>query len=222
MIADLAEFHANNRIGVPSYSKQSYGSTVSDKKNSSGNGFRFLDMHYQESSNYNRRSLSERNSPVRKSNKNQDQKQVGWITPRNKRMTDSSTPRGFGSVYTRAIDDVKRCHHCNSDQHLIRDCEQAKRNQNTQGTRPMFQKSRVNQIQVMPTEEVNEEIENKVVMKCGVNLKPNYHEITTEQMTFKQAIKKDDSNDLKKIQLKYEENSVEIRGKFSGNTRKRD
>ena len=49
---------------------------------------------------------------------------------------------------------MKRCHHCNSDQHLIRDCEQAKRNQNTQGTRPVFQKSRVNQIQVMSTEEV--------------------------------------------------------------------
>jgi len=223
-IADLTDTDANNKIGVSSYSKQSYGSTVSDKKNSSGNGFRFPDEHYQGSSNYgqNRRSQSERNSPVTMSNENQHQKQVGWIKPKNTRTTESSTPRGFGNVYTRAIDDVKRCHHCNSDQHLIRDCEQAKRNQNTQGTRPMFQKSRVNQIQVMPTEEVNEEIENKVVMKCGVNLKPNYHEITTEQMTFKQAIKKDDSNDLKKIQLKYEENSVEIRGKFSGNTRKRD
>ena len=44
-----------------------------------------------------------------------------------------------------------------------------KRNQNTQGTRPMFQKSRVNQIQVMPTEEVNVETETNVVMKCGVN-----------------------------------------------------
>src|SRR6218665_3250810 len=40
MIADLADIHANIKIGVPSYSKQSYGSrpTVSDKKNSSGNG----------------------------------------------------------------------------------------------------------------------------------------------------------------------------------------
>src|SRR6218665_666726 len=139
MIADLADIHANNKIGVPSFSKQSYGNTVSDKKNLSGNGFRFSGKH-QGSSNYgqNRRSQSERNSPVRKSNEKQNQKQVGWITPKNTRMTESSTPRGFGNVYTRAIDDVKRCHHCNSDQHLIRDCEQAKRNQNTQGTRPMF------------------------------------------------------------------------------------
>ena len=34
MIADLPDIHANNKIGMPSYSKQSYGSTVSDKKNS--------------------------------------------------------------------------------------------------------------------------------------------------------------------------------------------
>src|SRR6218665_487086 len=53
MIADLADTHANNKIGMPSYSKQSYGSTVSDKKNSSGNGFRFPDKRYQGSSGYN-------------------------------------------------------------------------------------------------------------------------------------------------------------------------
>ena len=43
MFADLADIHANNKIGITSYSKQSYGSTVSYKKNSSGNGFRFPD-----------------------------------------------------------------------------------------------------------------------------------------------------------------------------------
>src|SRR6218665_4065114 len=52
MIADLADIHANNKIGMPSYSKQSYSSTVSYKKNSSGNGFRFPDKQYQGSSNY--------------------------------------------------------------------------------------------------------------------------------------------------------------------------
>src|SRR6218665_1762310 len=158
MIADLADIHANNYIGVPSYSKQSYDNIASDRKNSSGDGFQFSDKHHPGSSNYlqNRRSQSERNSSVRKSNENQDQKQVGWITPKNTRKTETSTPRGFGNVYTRAIDDVNRCHHCGSDQHLIRDCEQANRNQNTQGTSPMFQKSRVNQIQVIPTEEVSE------------------------------------------------------------------
>ena len=93
---------------------------------------------------------------MRKSNENQDQKQVGWITPKNTIKTETSTPRGFGNVYTRAIDDVKRCRHCDSDQHLIRDCEQAKRNPKTKGTRPMFQKSRVNQMQVMHTEKVSE------------------------------------------------------------------
>src|SRR6218665_2619862 len=76
-------------------------------------------------------------------------------------ITELSKPRGFGNGYTRSIDDVKRCHHCKSDQvqvmpNLIRDCEQAKGNQNTQGTRPTFQKSRINKVQVMPTEEVSE------------------------------------------------------------------
>src|SRR6218665_3504027 len=121
MIADLADIHANNKIGMPSYSKQSYGSTVSYKKNSSGNGFRFPDKHYQGSSNYNRRSKSQGNSPERKSYENQDQKQVGWRTPKNQRVTESSTPRGFGSGYSRTNDEVRRCRHCNSDQHLVRD-----------------------------------------------------------------------------------------------------
>src|SRR6218665_2476104 len=114
MIADLADIHANNKIGMPSYSKQSYGSSLSDKKNSSGNGFRFPDKRYQGSSNYNRQSQSERNSPERKSYENQDEKQVGWRTPKNERVTESSTPRGFGSGYSRTNDDVKRCRHCNS------------------------------------------------------------------------------------------------------------
>src|SRR6218665_2711420 len=136
MIADLADIHANNKIGMPSYSKQSYGSTLSDQKNSPGNGFRFPDKRCQGSSNYgqSRRSQSERNYPVRKSNASQDQEQVRWITPKNTRKTESSSPRGFGNAFTRAIDDVMRCHHCGSDQHLIRDCEQTTRNQNTQGT----------------------------------------------------------------------------------------
>src|SRR6218665_2239876 len=61
IIAHLADIHANNKIGMPSYSKQSYGSALSDKKNASGNGFRFPDKRYQGSSNYNRQSQSERN-----------------------------------------------------------------------------------------------------------------------------------------------------------------
>src|SRR6218665_6636 len=268
MIADLADIHTNNKIGMPSYSKQSYGSTVSYKKNSSGNGFRFPDKQYQESSNYNRQSQSQGNSPTRKSYENQDQKQVGWRAPKNTRTTESSTPRGFGNAYTRANDDVKRCHHCNSDQHLVRDCEQAKGNKNTQEKRADFrtmrvnsvhlqpsrenldsqekhqnlnvngvksdpiwinfygnqfdpdkttvhrdsaQKVRVNKIQVTPTDEVSEETETKVVMKCGVNLKPNHQEIMPEQIVVKQAVKKEESNALKKIQMKHV--TVEIRGK---------
>src|SRR6218665_737621 len=128
MIAYLADIHANNKIGMPSYSKQSYGS---DKKNSSGNGFRFPDKRYQGSSGYNWLSQSEGNSPERKSYENQDQKQVGWRTPKNQRVTESSTPRGFGSGYSKTNDDVKRCHHCGSDQHLVRECEKAKGNQGT-------------------------------------------------------------------------------------------
>src|SRR6218665_269315 len=115
MIADLADIHANNKIGMPSYSKQSYSS---DKKNSSGSGFRFPDKRYQGLSGYNWQSQSEGNSPERKSYEKQDQKQVGWRTSKNTSMTELSKPRGFGSGYSKTNDDVKRCHHCGSDQHL--------------------------------------------------------------------------------------------------------
>src|SRR6218665_2608943 len=268
IIADLADIHANNKIGMPSYSKQSYGSTVSYKKNSSGNGFQFPDKRYQGSSSYNRQGQSERNSPERRSYENQDQKQVGWRTPKNQRVTESSTPRGFGSGYSRTNDEVKRCHHCGSDQHLVRDCEKAKGNQSTQEKRADFrtmkinsvhlqplkenldsqethqnlnvkgvksdpiwldfygnqfdpnnqtahrdsaQNARVNQIQVRPAKQISEETKTKIVMKCGVNLKQNYQEIMPEQLVVKQTVKKEESNALKKLQLKHA--IVEIRGK---------
>src|SRR6218665_2798764 len=81
---------------------------------------------------YNRQSQSERNTPERKSYEKQDQKQVGCRTSKNTSMTELSKPRGFGSGYSKRNDDVKRCHHCGSDQHLVRDCDKIKRNQNTQ------------------------------------------------------------------------------------------
>src|SRR6218665_3033440 len=153
MIADLADIHANNKIGMPRYSKQSYGSTVSYKKNSSGNGFQFPDKRYQGSSSYNRQSQSERNSPERRSYENQDQKQVGWRTPKKKRDTELSTPRGFGSGYSRTNDDVKCCHHCGSDQHLVRDCDKAKGNQNTQEKRADFRTMKINSVHLQPLRE---------------------------------------------------------------------
>jgi len=64
---------------------------------------------------------------------------------------------------------------------------------------------------VIPTEEVSEETEVKVVIKCEVNLKPSHQEIMPGQMIFKQAIMKDDNNALKKIQLKHV--AEEIQGK---------
>ena len=78
---------------------------------------------------------------------------MGLRTPKNRRVTESSTPRGFGSGYTRANYDVKRCHHCGSEQHLIRDCEQAKRNQNTQEKRANFQTMKVNSVHLQPSRE---------------------------------------------------------------------
>jgi len=110
---------------------------------------------------------------------------------------------------------VRRCHY--SDQHLVRDCEQAKKSQNTQEKRPIFQKSRVNQIQVIPTEEVSEETEIKVVMKCGVNLKQSHQEIMPEQMILKQAIRKDNNNALL---LSFPLLHASIEACSSGNTRK--
>src|SRR6218665_3494643 len=68
-----------------------------------------------------------------------------------------------------------------------------------------------NLIQVRPAEKVSEETKTNIVMKYGVNLKPNYQEIMPEQIVVKQSVKKEDSNAWKKIQLKHE--TVEIRGR---------
>src|SRR6218665_3731451 len=153
MIADLADIHANNKIGMPSDSKQSYGSTVNYKKNSSGNGFQFPDKRYQGSSNYSRRSQSQGNSPERKSYEKQDQKQVGWRTSKDTSMTELSKPRGFGSGYSKTNDDVKRCHQCGSDQHLARECEKAKGNQSAQGKRADFRSMKINSVYLHPSKE---------------------------------------------------------------------
>src|SRR6218665_519686 len=182
------------------------------------------------------------------------------------------TPRGFGSGYSRINDDVKRYRHCNSDQHLVRDCEKAKGNQSTQEKRADFrtmkinsvhlqplkenldsqethqnlkvngvksdpiwldfygnqfdpnnptahrdsaQNARVNHIEVTPAEKVSEKTKTKIVMKCGVNLKPNHQEIMPEQLVVKQTVKKEESNALKKIQLKHV--TVELRGNETDN-----
>src|SRR6218665_751387 len=138
---------------MPSYSKQSYGSTVSYKKNSSGNGSRFPDKQYQGSSNYNRRSQSQGNSPERKSYGKHDQKQVRWGTSKNTSMTELSKPRGFGSRYSKTNDDVKRCHHCGSDQHLVRECEKAKGNQSAQEKRADFRSMKINSVHLQPSKE---------------------------------------------------------------------
>ena len=68
-------------------------------------------------------------------------------------MTELSKTRGFGGGYSKANDDVKRCHHCNSDQHLVRDCEKAKLNQNTQEKRADFRTMRVNSVHLQPSRE---------------------------------------------------------------------
>src|SRR6218665_2463977 len=231
MIADLADIHTNNKIGMPIYSKQSYGSTVSDKINSSGNGFRFPDKKYQGSSNYgqNRWSQSERNSPVRQSNENQDQKQVGWRTPQNRRVTEASTPKGFGSGYPRANDDVRRCHHCNSGQHLVRDCDKARRNQGTQEKRADFRVMKVNSIHLLPPKEnldvqeinqtlkVNSVKSNPIWLDCYGNQydpdNPTAHRDSTQnaRVNHIQVRPKEDNNALKKVQLEHV--IVEIQGK---------
>src|SRR6218665_273701 len=69
------------------------------------------------------------------------------------RVTESSTPRGFGSGYSRINDDVKRCRHCNSDQHLVQDCDKAKGNQNTQEKRADFRTMKINSVHLQPLKE---------------------------------------------------------------------
>jgi len=71
MIADLADIHVNNKIGMPSYS---YVNTSSDQRNSSGNGIRFPSQSNQELMNQvkSRPSDTKGNSPPRDFNDNND------------------------------------------------------------------------------------------------------------------------------------------------------
>src|SRR6218665_4013163 len=69
------------------------------------------------------------------------------------RVTELSTPRGFGSGYSKTNDDVKRCHHCGSDQHLVRECEKAKGNQGTQEKRADFRSMKINSVYLHPSKE---------------------------------------------------------------------
>src|SRR6218665_2240173 len=99
------------------------------------------------------RSQSQGNSPERKSYEKQDQKQVGWRTSKNTSMTELSKPRGFGSGYYKTNDDVKCCHHCGSDQHLVRECEKAKVNQSAQEKRADFRSMKINSVHLLPSKE---------------------------------------------------------------------
>ena len=48
---------------------------------------------------------------------------------------------------------MKRCRHCNSDQHLVRDCDKAKGNQNTQEKRVDFRTMKINSVHLQPLRE---------------------------------------------------------------------
>src|SRR6218665_3942235 len=69
------------------------------------------------------------------------------------RVTESSTPRGFGSGYSKTNDDVKRCIHCGSDQHLVRECEKVKGNQSAQEKRADFRSMKINSVHLLPSKE---------------------------------------------------------------------
>src|SRR6218665_1429338 len=78
---------------------------------------------------------------------------LGGEHQKNRRVTESSTPRGFGSGYSKTNDDVKRCHHCGSDQHLVRECEKAKGNQGMQEKRADFRSMKINSVHLLPSKE---------------------------------------------------------------------
>src|SRR6218665_1250467 len=111
-------------------------SNIKDRRNTTGGA--------------NHKEILQRESHMR----NRTRNKWGWRTSKNTSMAELSKPRGFGSGYSRTNDDVKRCHQCGSDQHLVRDCDKAKGNQNTQGTRSTFQRPSINKIQVTPTDDV--------------------------------------------------------------------
>src|SRR6218665_2020366 len=75
------------------------------------------------------------------------------------------------------------------------------------------QSARVNLIQVRPAEKVSEETKIKIVMKCGVNLKPNKSSRDNARTN------SCETNSQERGEQCFEENTIEACN--SGNTRKR-
>src|SRR6218665_3499925 len=82
--------------------------------------------------------------------------------------------------------------------------------------RDSAQNARVNHIQVRPKEEVDEETETKTVMKYGMNVKTNHHQIMPEQMILKPAVKPGDKNSFKKNKFYYVRNATQKKKKKQG------
>src|SRR5688572_23959433 len=221
VVADLADIHVNNRIGLAIPNKTSFGFVPNVKRNQQSTpNFGFHWKSNQETGNQFRSTEVKPNYPVVHENKES-------MMARQRQVYNKSPPRfvareGNASFtpYKRkeSIEQrgavVKRCHNCGSDRHLMKFCPVPV----TASNYGKQEHSRVNRIQVVDNSEsqatehrshYSEETEVKSVMKC--HLSPDIQkEILLHNGMQKEMVERDESTTLKKVLLQYVE--VEIRG----------
>src|SRR6188768_1963864 len=219
VVADLADIHVNNRIGLAIPNKTSFGFVPNGKRNQQSTpNFGFDWKSNQEKGNQFRGAEVKSNFPAVHENRES-------MMARQRQVYNKSPPRfvareGNASFtpYKRkeSIEQrgavVKRCHNCGSDRHLMKFCPVPVTTSNYGGKQ---ENSRVNRIQVVDnsesqvTEHQNNETEIKSVMKC--HLSPDIQkEILLDNGMQKEMVERDESTTLKKVLLQYVE--VEIRG----------
>src|SRR5688572_10771461 len=200
-VADLADIHVNNRIGV----------TIPNRTNSDNrfNVQRFQRTPYL-SGNQSREAQSgnvfaqdKREATTNRQVYNKTppmylKREVSASFPQSKR-TEENSQRGVL---------VKRCHNCGSDQHFVKYCPVPV---TTGNYRAKQDTTRVNRIQIvdasenLPSEHENQETEIKSVMKCGIQ-----KETLLNPVVQKKTLEKEEDRMLKKVLLQYID--VEIRG----------
>src|SRR5688572_6692741 len=207
-VADLADIHVNNRIGM------AVAGPVWNKINNDNrfNVQRFQRTPYLKNYQESRASLIAQSGNAFTPDKREatTNRQVYNKTPpmylkRESSVSFPQSKRTEENVQRGVL--VKRCHNCGSDQHLVKYCPVPV----TTGNYRKQDTTRVNRIQVvdasenLPSEHENQETEIKSVMKCGIQ-----KENLLNPVVQKKTLEKDEDRMLKKVLLQYID--VEIRG----------
>ena len=224
VVADLADIHVNNRIGLAFAAKSNFGNQnigFTDKdsfpyqngkwKTNQSNQYKGKDVQgrsfvpYENREQIGQQQMFNRSSPnfVRKNN--------------NTVYTDYKKREGNDQrEYKVTPGTVKRCHNCGSDKHLVKFCSVPV---TTSNYNKQTENTRVNQIQVMSGTNGNDqnigleqqETEVKSVMKCGLE-----KEVLLDNQIQTESVIKSDNQTLRKSLLQYV--NVELRGKNGSNS----